>query len=256
MSEPLLAVENVTKRFGSVAALCGVSLGVSAGRIVGLVGGSGSGKSTLANLLLGLEAPDSGAIRFRSRPIAALDREESRHFRASVQMVFQDPFGSLNPRMTVAAAVEEPLVIQRRGDAGLRRAAALKALDDSGLRPAESFAARYPHVLSGGQRQRVAIARAIVLRPLILVADEPVSMLDVSIRNGVMRLFRSFADAQGMGIVLITHDLSLLVPWCDEVAVIRRGTIVERGPPQQIISRPVHEYTRALIAAAPRLPAI
>lgn len=255
MSPPVLSVTNATKRFGPVVALRDVSLNAAPGRILGIVGGSGSGKSTLANLLLGLDAPDSGEVCFRSRPIGSLDRTARRQFRASVQMVFQDPFGSLNPRMTLGATVEEPLLVARRGAAAERRAAVLQALGDAGLKPPDQFLPRYPHSLSGGQRQRVAIARAIVLRPQVLVADEPVSMLDVSIRNGVMRLFRAFADERNMAVVLITHDLSLLLPWCDDVAVISAGVIVERGPPRQIMSAPVADYTRKLLAAAPRIGA-
>ena len=255
MSAPVLSIANVTKRFGRVVALRNLSLDLAPGRILGLVGGSGSGKSTLANILLGLESPDAGEVRFGSMPLHALSREQRRRFRSSVQMVFQDPFGSLNPRLTVGAAVEEPLLIARYGSGSQRRAAVLQALIDAGLKPPDQFLSRYPHALSGGQRQRVAIARAIVLRPQVLVADEPVSMLDVSIRNGVMRLFRTFADAQNMAVLLITHDLSLLLPWCDDVAVINAGEIVERGVPGQIMSAPIADYTRKLLAAAPRIEA-
>ncbi len=253
MSEPVIVLRDVHKRFGPIAALCGVSIEIRPGHIVGVVGGSGSGKSTLANVILGLERPDAGTVLFRKMDLLGLKGDARRAFRASVQMVFQDPFGSLNPRMTVAATVEEPLTIQRRGSASDRRVTALAALSASGLQPPETFAARYPHALSGGQRQRVSIARAIVLAPAVLVADEPVSMLDASIRNGVMRLFRRFADEQGMAIVLITHDLSLLVPWCDHVVVMHKGVIVESGEPRRIAGSPGAPYTRALIAAVPQI---
>lgn len=254
MSAPVLELRDVAKRFGPVTALDRLSLAIKPGRILGLVGASGSGKSTLANLILGLDLPDGGTIFYRGAEVKTLDRRGRRAFRADVQMVFQDPFASLNPHVQVLSAVEEPLIIQRRGAAARRRELALTALEQSGLRPAEAFAGRFPHSLSGGQRQRVAIARAIVLQPSLLVADEPTSMLDVSIRNSVMQLFRSFADRQGMGIVLITHDLSILVPWCDEIAVLHLGSIVESGSPQAIVGSPKVAYTKALLAAVPRLP--
>ena len=253
VNESLLVLRDVHKRFGSVAALRGVSVEIRPGRILGIVGGSGSGKSTLANVLLGLERPDAGAALYRNVEVHRLKNQARRDFRASVQMVFQDPFGSLNPRMTAAATVEEPLTIQRRGSPADRRAVALAALAASGLLPPETFRTSFPHALSGGQRQRVSIARAIVLAPAVLVADEPASMLDVSIRNGVMRLFRRFADEQGMAIVLITHDLSLLIPWCDDVAVMHDGVIVETGVPRQIAESPSAPYTRSLIAAIPQI---
>lgn len=254
MSAPVLELRDIVKRFGPVTALDGLSLEIKPGRILGLVGASGSGKSTLANLILGLDPPDGGTIRYRGADVKTLDGRGRRAFRADVQMVFQDPFTSLNPRMRVLAAVEEPLIIQRRGAAARRRELALTALEQSGLRPAAAFAGRFPHSLSGGQRQRAAIARAIVLQPSLLVADEPTSMLDVSIRNSVMRLFRSFADRQGMGIVLITHDLSVLVPWCDEIAVLHQGSIVESGSSQALVGSPKVAYTKALLAAVPTLP--
>ncbi len=249
---PLLGLRGAGKRFGSTQALVGIDFDAVPGRAVGVVGGSGSGKSTLANILLGLERPDSGSVLYRGGDLRRLPRAAQRRFRADVQMVFQDPFASLNPRNRIAAIVEEPLIVQRRGDAAARRMAVLAALDEAGLRPAAAFAARYPHELSGGQRQRVAIARAIVLRPAVLVADEPVSMLDVSVRNGVLRLFRRFAD-QGMAIVFITHDLSLLGALCAEAVVMHRGAIVERGTPAELLQAPRHEYTQRLVAAVPRL---
>lgn len=253
MSEPIVALDGVSKSFGAVAALRDVSLNLRRGRIVGLVGGSGSGKSTLANLILGLDRADAGTIRYLGRDVHALMRSARREFRAGVQLVFQDPFASLDPRRTALATVEEPLVVQRRGDRRARRAAALAALGESGLQPPEAYAASYPHALSGGQRQRVAIARAIVLRPSVLVADEPVSMLDVSIRNGVLRLFRRLADTRGMAIVFITHDISILAGLCDEIVVLDRGRIVETGAAAALLRAPSHPYTARLLAAVPRL---
>lgn len=253
MSAVVLSVQDVSKRFRNVQAVQNVSLEVRAGRILGLVGGSGSGKSTLANLLLGLEQPDAGAIVYRGQAMDTLDRPGRRAFRADVQMVFQDPFASLNPRFTVMSTVAEPLIVQRRGNAQERSEAVLRALGDAGLRPPEQFVERYPHELSGGQRQRVAIARAIVLNPSVLVADEPVSMLDVSIRNGILRLLRRFAQVRQMAIVFITHDLSLLGSLCDDVAVMHEGRIIETGTPRQIVLDPSQAYTKRLLAAVPRL---
>lgn len=253
MSAPLLSVQNAIRRFGTVTAVDDVSLDLHPGRVVAIVGASGSGKSTLANLILGLDKPDSGAVHFEGRPLASLDRTGRRAFRAAVQMVFQDPFASLNPRMTVAQAVSEPLVIHGRGTHETRRERTLAALDEAELRPAEAFLHCFPHELSGGQRQRVAIARAIVLSPQALVADEPVSMLDVSVRAGILRLLRHFSRDRGMALAFITHDLSLISALADDVAVMHRGRIVEWGTAGDILAQPQDPYTQRLIAAVPRL---
>ena len=231
-----------------VRAVDGVSFAIAQGRVLGIAGESGSGKSTLANLLVGLEQPTAGAIRIDGR---ALGRKPDADFRRAVQMVFQDPFGSINPRFTVGRTVEEPLLIHRLGSAAERRARAAAALEEAELRPGAGFLDRYPHELSGGQRQRVAIARAIVLRPRLLVADEPVSMLDVSVRAGILRLLRRLVRENGMAMVFITHDLSIVGAVCDELAVMYRGRFVEHGPVRALLRRPVHPYTRALIAAVP-----
>ena len=231
-----------------VRAVDGVSFAIAQGRVLGIAGESGSGKSTLANLLVGLEQPTAGAIRIDGR---ALGRKPDADFRRAVQMVFQDPFGSINPRFTVGRTVEEPLLIHRLGSAAERRARAAAALEEAELRPGAGFLDRYPHELSGGQRQRVAIARAIVLRPRLLVADEPVSMLDVSVRAGILRLLRRLVRENGMAMVFITHDLSIVGAVCDELAVMYRGRFVEHGPVRELLRRPLHPYTRALIAAVP-----
>jgi len=166
-------------------------------------------------------------------------------------MVFQDPHGSLNPRFTIGRTVEEPLLVNGIGTEVERRQRALAALEDAELRPATAFADRYPHELSGGQRQRVAIARAIVLNPKLLIADEPVSMLDVSVRAGILALLHRLVAERGMGMVFITHDLSLLAQVCDEVAILYRGRLVEMGPAMSVMTAPLHPYTRQLIAAVP-----
>ncbi len=232
----------------TVHAVDGVSFTIAPGRVLGIAGESGSGKSTIANLLVGLELPTGGEIAVGGRP---LGRKPDADFRRSVQMVFQDPFGSINPRFTVGDTVGEPLLIHRLGSPAERHARAVAALDEAELRPGEAFMDRYPHELSGGQRQRVAIARAIVLRPRLLVADEPVSMLDVSVRAGILRLLNRLVHESEMAMVFITHDLSIVASVCDELAVMYRGRFVEHGPVRDVLQRPVHPYTRALIAAVP-----
>ena len=231
-----------------VPAVDDVSFALSPGRVLGIVGESGSGKSTLANLLVGLETPTSGDIVVDGRGVA---QRRSASLRRDVQMVFQDPFGSINPRFTVGRTVEEPLLIHRIDTAAERRQRAIEALEDAELRPGLAFFDRHPHELSGGQRQRVAIARSIVLRPKLLVADEPVSMLDVSVRAGILRLLRRLVSHGGMAMVFITHDLSIAGSICDELAVMYRGRFVEYGPVLDVLRRPIHPYTNALIAAVP-----
>lgn len=234
-----------------IRALDGVSFRLQRGRVLGVAGESGSGKSTLANLLVGLERPTGGLIRIGDRDLSGLRRAELLAFRRHVQMVFQDPFASLNPRFTVRRTVEEPLVIHGLGDRRARLARVREALEEADLRPAELFLDRFPHQLSGGQRQRAAIARAIVLRPSVLVADEPVSMLDVSVRAGILRLLRGLVERLSMSLVFITHDLSLIGQMCDDLAIMYQGRIVELGPALDVLARPLHPYTRALIAAVP-----
>lgn len=239
------------KLFGrgtAVHAVDGVSFSIAPGRVLGIAGESGSGKSTLANLLVGLELPSGGEIAIGGRPVG---RKVDADFRRSVQMVFQDPFGSINPRFTVGRTVEEPLLIHGLGSEAERHAQAIAALEEAELRPGAAFMDRFPHELSGGQRQRVAIARAIVLRPRLLVADEPVSMLDVSVRAGILRLLNRLVHESEMAMVFITHDLSIVASVCDELAVMYRGRFVEHGPVRAVLQQPLHPYTRALIAAVP-----
>lgn len=235
----------------AIRAVDGVSFRLERGKVLGMVGESGSGKSTLANLLVGLERPTGGRIRIGDRDLAHLRGPELLAFRRQVQMVFQDPFASLNPRFTVRRTVEEPLVIHGLGDRASRLARARDALEEADLRPAELFLDRFPHQLSGGQRQRAAIARAIVLQPHVLVADEPVSMLDVSVRAGILRLLRRLVERWSMSLVFITHDLSLIGQMCDDLAIMYQGRIVELGPALDVLAQPLHPYTRALIAAVP-----
>lgn len=255
---PMLEVNEVRKHFRSGRRLFGeakvipavddISFSVLPGRVLGIVGESGSGKSTLANLLVGLERLTSGEILIGGH---GLTRHRSSSLRRDVQMVFQDPFTSINPRFTVGRTVEEPLLIHRLGDAAERYRRVIMALEDAELRPGVAFIDRRPHELSGGQRQRVAIARSIVLRPKLLVADEPVSMLDVSVRAGILRLLRRLVTDGGMAMVFITHDLSIVGSICDDLAVMYRGRFVEYAPVLDVLRRPAHPYTEALIAAVP-----
>ncbi len=231
-------------------ALDSVSFRLERGRVLGLAGESGSGKSTLANILVGLEQPTSGRVSFDGIDLAGLQKSGRREFHRHVQMIFQDPYASLNPRFTVRRTVEEPLIIHGAGH-GARTERAIAALEQAELRPGAAFLDKYPHELSGGQRQRVAIARAIVLGPTVLVADEPVSMLDVSVRAGILRLLRSLIERFRMALVFITHDLSLIGQICDELAIMYRGRIVEFGLAGPVMEHPLHPYTKQLIAAIP-----
>jgi peptide/nickel transport system ATP-binding protein len=231
-----------------VRAVDGVTFEVGLGRVLGIAGESGSGKSTLANLLVGLERATAGEIVVDGHVMGSRPR---RNLRRAVQMVFQDPFASLNPRFTAGRSVEEPLLIHGIGTPAERRERATAALEKAELRPGRAFLARYPHELSGGQRQRVAIARATVLNPKLLVADEPVSMLDVSVRAGILRLLKRLVVEERMAMVFITHDLSIVAHICDELAVMYRGRIVEQGLVRNVLRAPAHPYTRALIDAVP-----
>lgn len=236
-----------------VRAVDGVSFRIAPGEVLGLAGESGCGKSTTGMAVLDLVAPSAGRIRLAGRDVALRrDRAARLAFRRDVQIVFQNPFEALNPRFTVLDAVLEPIAVHFAGETRAARVArARHALERAGLAPADVYAARYPHELSGGQLQRVAIARAIGVEPRVLVADEPVSMLDVSIRAGILALFRGFAREMGMGILYISHDLSTMRYLCRTVAVMYLGRIVEYGPAEAVLQRPEHPYARALMAAVP-----
>ncbi|MFQ6060142.1 MAG: oligopeptide/dipeptide ABC transporter ATP-binding protein [Thermoplasmata archaeon] len=235
-----------------VHALNEVTFDIYDREILGIVGESGCGKTTCGRLLVRLENPTKGEMYFRGQEIGSLKGKELKAFRRNVQMVFQDPYESLNPRLTVFATVAEPLIVHGVGDTiEEREDLVARALEYSELKPPEEFMYRYPHELSGGQRQRVAISRTLVLRPQFIVADEPVSMLDVSIRAGIMNLMLNLRDEYGIPFMFISHDVSVTRYMSDRIAVMYLGGIVELGETEQVIKNPMHPYTEALLSAVP-----
>lgn len=250
---PILALQDASHRYhGGGLSLDGVSLAIAAGESVGLVGESGAGKTTALRLLLGLDAPTGGAVLFDGVPLNRRDAAQIRRFRSSVQTVFQDPYSSLDPRQRIDRIVSEPLRslgIARGRDAAAQAASALESV---GLEA--DVLARYPHEFSGGQRQRIAIARAIVCKPRLLLADEPVSALDMSTRIQVIDLLRELRERTGLALVMVSHDLGAVAALCERTVVLRSGRVVEAGATRQLLHSPAEEYTSALIAAVPRLP--
>jgi peptide/nickel transport system ATP-binding protein len=260
MTEALLQVRDLVKTYRlprekllapapEVHALRGVSFALQPGRSLGIVGESGSGKSTLARLVMALEAPTGGSVQLLGRTLQALPPAALRAARKDFQMVFQDPYGSLDPRQHIERIVAEPLPPL---PAGARRERVAEALDAVGLRAADM--ARYPHEFSGGQRQRIAIARALITRPKLIVADEPVSALDVSVQAQVLNLLQDLQQRYGLTYLFISHDLAVVEHLCDEVAVMHAGLIVEQGSPERLFRNAEHPYTRSLIAAVPQVP--
>ena len=228
-----------------------VSFEIGEGEILGLAGESGCGKTTVGMTAIKLYEPTSGSIFFDEKDVNDLTGDELKEFRKKVQIIFQNPYESLNSRFTVFDSIIEPLNIHNIGTSKERREKVIKTLELTGLRPVDDYLNKFPHELSGGQRQRVSISRAIVLDPRFVIADEPVSMLDVSIRAGILNLLKSFIDAMGLSILYISHDLSTIRYMCPRTAIMYVGRIVEIGATDEIVNHPRHPYTEALISAVP-----
>ncbi|WP_454254540.1 ABC transporter ATP-binding protein [Pseudomonas sp. Marseille-Q8238] len=251
LSRQYLLPGGLLRRAQRLQALDGVSFDLHAGRTLAIIGESGSGKSTLARLLTLIETPDGGSLRIAGHDLASADPTARRQLRRAVQMVFQNPFASLNPRQTIGAQLAEPLLLNTDLDTTQRRQRVAQMLQRVGL-PAE-HAERYPHMFSGGQRQRIAIARAMMLQPKILVADEPTSALDVSIQAQVLELFHELQAEFGTAYLFISHNLAVVRQIADQVLVLHRGVAVEQGSAEQVCEHPQHPYTQKLLAATPRL---
>ncbi|MBE0672729.1 MAG: ABC transporter ATP-binding protein [Anaerolineales bacterium] len=232
-------------------AVDGVTFTLRRSEVIALVGESGCGKSTLALLLMGLEDPTEGTVTYEGRDITHLDDRQRKDLRRKIQMVFQDPYESLNPTQTIEEIVTEPLIVHGFANTADRDQRVKKAMEDSGLKPAEVYLHRYPHELSGGQRQRVVIAAALVLEPEIILADEPVSMLDVSIRAEIINLLAELRITRQIAVIFITHDLGSVGFFADRVAVMYLGRIVEIGTMLEVLEKPQHPYTKALISVIP-----
>jgi oligopeptide transport system ATP-binding protein len=256
---PLLEVSRLTKEFtrkrglfgdaSTVRAVDEVSFTIAEGETFGLVGESGSGKTTTGRCILRLIEPTSGEVRFRGENVLQFSRTRLRQARRDMQIVFQDPYSSLNPRMRVGAIVEEPLIIHKIGTRAERRARVAELFDLVGLDPSQL--SRYPHQFSGGQRQRIGLARALALNPSLVIADEPVSALDVSVQAQVINLLMDLQERLKLTYLFIAHDLRLVRHICSRVAVMYLGRIVETGPTEAIFAAPAHPYTRALLSAIP-----
>ncbi len=253
----LLQVETVTRRYAMprdsllrpapmLTAVERASFTLEPGKTLGIVGESGSGKSTIARMVMAFERPDAGRVLFDGQDLNQLAPRALRALRPRFQIIFQDPYGSLDPRRTAGWSIAEPL--RATGDTAAMAARVAQALEQVGLRADD--AAKYPHEFSGGQRQRIAIARAIVTRPALIVADEAVSALDVSVQAQILNLLMDLQDDLGLALLFISHDLSVVAAICDDVLVLQHGRTVEQGPAAQVMSAPAHAYTRSLLTAA------
>lgn len=254
-AHPLLYVQDLVKTFGSGSrahtAVDRVSFALAEGEVLGLVGESGSGKSTTLRCLMGLETPDAGDLDYDRIDLRKPSRTQRRRFRREVQLVFQDPYSSLDPRVTVGQILAEPLVVSGACPARERRDRVVETLELVDL--GAEHLGRHPRDFSGGQRQRIAIARALVVRPRVLVCDEPVSALDVSVQAQVLNLLKDMQSRLGLSVLFVAHDLAVVRYLCDRVVVLRDGRVVETGTREEIYTRPREEYTRTLLEAVPRL---
>lgn len=260
MSEPLLEVKNLKTYFpikggvfsrtiGHVKAVDGVSFTIDKGEVFGLVGESGSGKTTIGKTILRLVQKTEGEVKFKGQDVHALSKEELRKHRPNMQLVFQDPFSSLNPRMRIGEALGEPMLAHGLATKENVRAKVIEVLELCGL--ASYHIDRYPHEFSGGQRQRIVIARAMVLDPEFIVADEPVAALDVSIQAQIINLFSELQEKKGLSYLFISHDLSVVEHLCTKIGIMYLGTIVETAPRDELFANPLHPYTKALLSAVP-----
>lgn len=259
MTAPLLDAEGLVRSYSArggllgrsrdVRAVDGVSLSIGRGETLGLVGESGCGKSTTARLVLGIESPDAGAVTFEGKPMPRAGTQDWAGLRRRMQLVFQDPLAALDRRLTIGAQILEPLDIHRIGDAAERKERVASIMEEVGLRP--DHATRHPHALSGGQRQRAVLARALVTDPDLLVCDEPISALDVSIQAQVMNLLVELQERLGMGMLFVSHDLRAVRQVSHRIAVMYLGRIVEEGLPDEVLSDPAHPYSQALVSAIP-----
>ena len=254
----ILKIENLTKKFKKknffssdaeeIIAVDSINFSVEQGKILAIAGQSGSGKSTIAKLILRAIKPDSGKIFYNQEEIKD-DSDELKKFRMKCQMVYQDPYDSINPRMTISDIVNEPLEIHNLGTKKERKQKVIETLQMVKLEPADEILKKHPHMLSGGQRQRVVIARAIVVQPEIIIADEPVSMLDVSIRAEILELMKEIQNKNNISMIYITHDLATAKHFADNILILNSGKIIESGSIKQVLTNPTNSYTKALINA-------
>jgi len=242
----------ILRKKSFLRAVDGISFDIKRGEIMALAGESGCGKTTTGRLLVLLDEPTDGKILFNGIDISSLKGKQLKYFRKRIQMIFQDPYESLNPRFTILNAVTEPLKAHKIGSKDEWIEMAYKMLAYAGLTPPEKFFNRYPHELSGGERQRVAIARAMIIRPEFIVADEPVSMLDISVRAGILNLMKKLNKELGIAYLFITHDLAVARYMSHKIAIMYLGKILEIGPTEKVISNPKHPYTKLLLSAIPR----